>query len=237
MWPCFVVSSMSSLVSLVAAAAMFLSLISRGMRVNLATLRCCSVCFSRASCQFILLSPCTGLAEYQPDVILISQQHSDDRSQLRWKLSYDVAECGTVTPAINIKTRDFMLWPVGSQSLPISIGADYNVTPPTLNGAAEVNVTLSLLLNEKVLDHVPYVVCILTIRNVYGDTVCERKSDTVSLLPAVTTPARSTTTNTSPGSSYTSSQTATNSASRTHCNNYLSPLLWFCILLCMYMLP
>ena len=204
------------------------------------TERCCSVRFSRASCHFTLLSPCTGLADYQPNDILISQQHSDDRSQLRWIFSYDADRCGTVTPAVNIKTRDFMLWPVGSQSLPISIGADYNVTkfdPSTLNGAAEVNVTLSLLLNENVRAHVPYVVCNIKIRNVDGDTVCERRSDTVSLPPPVTTPAQTTTVMSSATSTDTTSPTATNSASRTHCNYYLSPLLCFCILLCMYMLP
>ena len=80
---------------------------------------------------------------------------------LRWKAQYEL--CYNY-PIINIKTMNYTLHPDDNRFVLDRIKEESNVTAKDecISGKTYINVTLSIHLSEYILEHVPYVVCIIT---------------------------------------------------------------------------
>ena len=78
---------------------------------------------------------------------------------LQWRVQYEPCEW----PRTTVKTMRYTLYP-NNVNLPIEIEKEVNVSVnDACNfGRTHINVTLSIHLNEFVLQHVPYLVCIIT---------------------------------------------------------------------------
>ena len=78
---------------------------------------------------------------------------------LQWKIQYEPCDW----PTVDVKTMEYMLYP-DNNFLPTEIEREVNVTVNDVcnSGKKHINVTLSIDLNEYVLEHVPYLVCIIT---------------------------------------------------------------------------
>lgn len=81
---------------------------------------------------------------------------------LRWIAQYDSEPCDY--PIINVITMNYTLHPDDNIFLPIEIKEEFNATvkDDCISGKTRINVTLSIHLSEYVLEHVPYVACIIT---------------------------------------------------------------------------
>lgn len=77
---------------------------------------------------------------------------------LNWKVQYEPCDW----PSIFVKTMNYTLYP-NNRFLPIEIEEEFNITATDVcnSGKIHINVTLSIHLNEDVLEHVPYIVCII----------------------------------------------------------------------------
>lgn len=87
---------------------------------------------------------------------------------------------------VRVATEYYTLYPNQfPEDVPIAQVAEYNVTIDSNSAACTDNVTLSLLLTENVIQHVPYVECI--IRTGSGATAEMRTSDRVPVnVPSTT---------------------------------------------------
>ena len=84
--------------------------------------------------------------------------------ELFWQIQYE----GCDLPVVSINTPDHTLYPVTGFVIPIELNNEYNVSVkdvcyqgPEVD-ITEVNVTVSILLSDNVLENVPYIVCIIT---------------------------------------------------------------------------
>ena len=79
---------------------------------------------------------------------------------LQWKVLYEPCDDW---PTVAVKTMNYSFYP-DNNFLPIEIEREFNVTVNDMcnSGRAHIDVTLSIHLNEYVLEHVPYIVCIVT---------------------------------------------------------------------------
>ena len=81
---------------------------------------------------------------------------------------------------VRVATEQYTLYPNQlPEDVPIAQVSEYNVTISSDSAACIDNVTISLLLTENVLQHVPYVVCI--IRTGSGATSESLRSDRVNI--------------------------------------------------------
>lgn len=87
---------------------------------------------------------------------------------------------------VRVATEQYTLYPNQfPEDVPIAQFAEYNVTIDSNSAACTDNVTLSLLLTENVIQHVPYVECI--IRTGSGATAESHTSDRVQVnVPSTT---------------------------------------------------
>ena len=97
---------------------------------------------------------------------------------------------------VRVATEHYTLYPNQfPEDVPIAQIAEYNVTIDSNSAACTDNVTLSLLLTENVIQHVPYVECI--IRTGSGATAEMRTSDRVPVnVPSTTQTPQTTVTQT-----------------------------------------
>lgn len=77
---------------------------------------------------------------------------------LNWKVQYEPCDW----PSIFVKTMNYTLYPQ-NRFLPIEIEEEFNITATDVcnSGKIHIDVTLSIHLNEDVLERVPYIVCII----------------------------------------------------------------------------
>lgn len=85
---------------------------------------------------------------------------------LEWRVQYEPCDL----PDVDIRTMKYLLHP-SNHFIPDQISRDVNVTENRVcnSGRKQINITLSIHLNEYILEHVPYIVCIIT-RYTGGDT-------------------------------------------------------------------
>ena len=94
-----------------------------------------------------------------------------------WQIYYQHVQCDRMW-RVRVATQDYTLYPNQfPEDVPITQISEYNVTINSDLAACTDNVTLSLLITENVLEHVPYIVCI--IRTGSGATSESHRSDTV----------------------------------------------------------
>ena len=90
---------------------------------------------------------------------------------LFWRVQYNTS-CAVRPRVQDVATLIYTLYP-SNKLVPIAKDDEYNVTiaiceNEDTENTTEVNVTLSLLLNDNVLQHVPFIRCLIT-RTGYGD--------------------------------------------------------------------
>ena len=118
----------------------------------------------------------------ESDLIFIEQPNPLDLCALNgktiflnWKVQYKPCDW----PLISLKTMNYTLHPNNS-FLPIEYGKDINVTVDECNSdKTDIDITLSIHLNEDILEHVPYIVCIITRHTEGGRN--ERRSEELYL--------------------------------------------------------
>jgi hypothetical protein len=94
---------------------------------------------------------------------------------------------------VRVATEQFTLYPNQfPEDVPITQITEYNITINPNPAPCTDDVTLSLLLTENVIQHVPYVVCI--IRTGSGATAVQHTSDRVHVYIPTTQPPQTTTT-------------------------------------------
>ena len=95
---------------------------------------------------------------------------------------------------VRVATEEYTLYPNQfPEDVPIAQISEYNVTMNSDSASCTDDVTLSLHLTENVIQHVPYVVCI--IRTGSGDTLESHRSDRVYVyIPSTTQTPETTTT-------------------------------------------
>ena len=91
---------------------------------------------------------------------------------LLWQVRYNIPCDANVRPLVYVVTVDHTLHPP-NQFVPIAENDEYNVTiakceREDAENTTEVNVALSLLLNDNVLKHVPYIQCSISTAG-YGE--------------------------------------------------------------------
>ena len=98
---------------------------------------------------------------------------------LQWKARYESCDW----PLVAVKTMNYSLYlPEDNNNfLPIEIERELNITANDvcISGRTHIDVTLSIHLNDYVLEHVPYIVCIITRLNVNFD--CDYRSEELYL--------------------------------------------------------
>ena len=96
-----------------------------------------------------------------------------------WQIYYQHVNCDIMW-RVRIATQNYTLYPNHfPEDVPIAMTTEYNVSIDSNTAFCTENVTISLHITENVLEHVPYVVCI--IRTGSGATVESYQSDKVYL--------------------------------------------------------
>ena len=109
-----------------------------------------------------------------------------------WQIYYQHVQCDRMW-RVRVATELYTLYPNQFPGdVPIAQISEYNVTINSNSAFCTDNVTLSLLLTENVLEHVPYAVCI--IRTGSGATSESHRSERVYLNSTIQTPTETTTT-------------------------------------------
>ena len=96
-----------------------------------------------------------------------------------WQIYYQHVQCDRMW-RVRVATERYTLYPNQfPEDVPITQVSEYNVTINSDSTTCTDNVTISLLLTENVLQHMPYVVCI--IRTGSGATSESHRSDQVDI--------------------------------------------------------
>ena len=110
-----------------------------------------------------------------------------------WQIYYEHVQCDHMW-RVRVATELYTLHPNQfPEDVPIAQISEYNITINSNSASCTDNVTLRLLLTENVIEHVPYVVCI--IRTGSGATSVSHKSERVYLNSTIPTSETTTTHN------------------------------------------
>ena len=109
----------------------------------------------------ITIKFCLTIVHVGHDLFEHSVTTNSNLLTVSWQINYQHVQCDRMW-RVRVATEHYTLYPNQfPEDVPIAQIAEYNVTIDSTSAACTDNVTLSLLLTENVIQHVPYVECII----------------------------------------------------------------------------